>query len=131
MWRKFFSSKNLGRTQIFGSNLYLYLLSVPELSVLLGITAGGTLKIWRISPSCRGQVQWEEESKQLRMAKHPIRVQYRNSFLLVICRKLFLLIDSSDFSTIASVQVRIQIFFNKISRIYASSIFDSEKYVFN
>jgi hypothetical protein len=52
---------------------------VPDLSVLLSLTAGGTLKIWRISPACKEQVVWEEESKQLRLCKHPLKPRIINS----------------------------------------------------
>ena len=45
-----------------------------EASTLLGVTAGGTLKVWRLALQSNESVFWEEESKQIADCLHPIQV---------------------------------------------------------
>ena len=105
-----FSAKTGKRELSLGCRLYpdwitcAVSINVPDLSVLLGITAGGTLKVWRVS-SDRTQSQeeplWEEESKQIRSCEHPSVLKLRAEYALVVCKKSFFILDSSDFSTVA------------------------------
>ena len=107
-----FSAKTGKRILSLGCRLYpdwitcAVSINVPDLSVLLGITAGGTLKVWRVSSEHHNQQSaeeplWEEESKQIRSCEHPIALKLRAEYALVICKKSFFILDSSDFSTIA------------------------------
>ena len=77
-----------------------------SVSVLLGVTAGGTLKVWRISSIIKDSVIFEEESKQIRECSHPIKVQIKLDFLVILTRKSLLVIDSSDFMTVGLYENR-------------------------
>ena len=89
-----------------------------SVSVLLGVTAGGTLKVWRISSVIKDSVIFEEESKQIRECSHPIQVQIKLTFLVILTRKSLLVIDSSDFMTVGIFENR-----NRSFTVYTSIIF--------
>ncbi|CAG5089985.1 Oidioi.mRNA.OKI2018_I69.PAR.g12424.t1.cds [Oikopleura dioica] len=105
-----FSTKTGKREFSLGCRLYpdwitcAVSINVPDLSVLLGITAGGTLKVWRVSTEHQQSLEeplWEEESKQIRSCEHPIVLKLRSEYALVVCKKSFYILDSSDFSSIS------------------------------
>ena len=80
-------------------------LSLPaEPLSLLGITAGGTLKVWRLSGG--ETVFWEEESKQIGECSHPIQIALDAGTrqLAVLTRKSVLLIDGGDFTTLGTFE---------------------------
>ena len=68
-------------------------LSLPnEPLSLLGVTAGGTLKIWRLINSSES-VFWEEESKQIGECLHPVHIALDTETrqLAILTRKSILL----------------------------------------
>ena len=91
-----------------------------ESTILVGVTAGGTLKLWRISNSTvRDSVTWEEESKQIRECSHPIKIVLGTKYLAILTRKSVIIIDSSDFMTLGIHQ-------NEHNNIFTDLYFSTE-----